>query len=72
MSDEGPLSEETLAEIHGRCSRSRSRATACKQITHKLLSFARKTDPTIKPVDLNSWSRRCWAWWGKSPRYARG
>ncbi len=25
----------------------------CKEITHKLLSFARKTDPTVKNVDLN-------------------
>jgi len=25
----------------------------CKQITHKLLSFARKTDPTVKNVNLN-------------------
>ncbi|MGB9615857.1 MAG: sensor histidine kinase [Desulfomonilaceae bacterium] len=25
----------------------------CKEITHKLLSFARKTDPTVKNVNLN-------------------
>ncbi|MBM3302682.1 MAG: two-component sensor histidine kinase, partial [Deltaproteobacteria bacterium] len=31
----------------------RSQGARCKQITHKLLSFARKTDPTPKKVQIN-------------------
>jgi two-component system NtrC family sensor kinase len=31
----------------------RTQGARCKQITHKLLSFARKTDPTPKKVQLN-------------------
>ncbi|MBU1277389.1 MAG: two-component sensor histidine kinase [Proteobacteria bacterium] len=53
MSDEGPLSEETLSEIQRAVQQIQEQGDRCKQITHKLLSFARKTDPTVKPVDLN-------------------
>ena len=31
----------------------RTQGDRCKEITYKLLSFARKTDPTIRRVDLN-------------------
>ena len=35
----------------------RTQGARCKEITHKLLSFARKTDPNISEVDLNDMVR---------------
>ena len=40
-------------EIQRALTQIRSQGTRCKDITHKLLSFARKIDPTIKRVALN-------------------
>ncbi len=70
MSDEGPLSEETLAEIQRAVQQIQEQGDRCKQITHKLLSFARKTDPTIKPVDLNSLVQEVLGLVGQKSRYA--
>lgn len=53
MSDDGPLSEETLAEIQRAVQQIQEQGDRCKQITYKLLSFARKTDPTVKEVSIN-------------------
>ena len=53
------LQEESMASCHNltECLRAvnqiRQQGKRCKQITHKLLSFARKTDPVERKVQLN-------------------
>ena len=46
-------SEENLKEIERAMQQIRIQGGRCKEITHKLLSFARKTDPTEQEIDLN-------------------
>ncbi|MCF8042163.1 MAG: two-component sensor histidine kinase [Desulfarculaceae bacterium] len=70
MSDEGPMSEETLSEIQRAVQQIQEQGERCKQITHKLLSFARKTDPTIKPVDINGLVGEVLGLVGQKSRYA--
>jgi len=70
MSEEGPLSEETLAEIQRAVQQIQEQGGRCKQITHKLLSFARKTDPTVKEVSLNSLVEEVLSLVAQKSRYA--
>ncbi len=51
--DEGLDKFDNKHEIQRALTQIRSQGTRCKDITHKLLSFARKIDPTIKRVALN-------------------
>ncbi len=44
---------ENLDEFKRALNQIRTQGKRCKEITHKLLSFARKTDPTVKNVQLN-------------------
>lgn len=44
---------QNLEEFQRALSQIRTQGKRCKEITHKLLSFARKTDPTVKNVQLN-------------------
>lgn len=44
---------ENLGEFKRALDQIRVQGRRCKEITHKLLSFARKTDPTVKNVNLN-------------------
>lgn len=53
LQDENPGSQENVTEFMRSLGQIRTQGTRCKQITHKLLSFARKTDPEIKRVQLN-------------------
>ena len=48
-----PCSEENLKEITRAVGQIRTQGDRCKEITYKLLSFARKTDPTVREVQLN-------------------
>jgi len=48
-----PCTGENLEEILRAVGQIRTQGDRCKEITYKLLSFARKTDPTIREVDLN-------------------
>ncbi len=48
-----PCTGENLEEITRAVSQIRTQGDRCKEITYKLLSFARKTDPTVKEVHLN-------------------
>ena len=48
-----PCSNENLEEITRAVGQIRTQGDRCKEITYKLLSFARKTDPTIREVELN-------------------
>jgi len=53
LAEDDPATADNLAEIKRATSQITTQGTRCKEITHKLLSFARKTDPTIKEIDLN-------------------
>ena len=44
---------ENMAELDRALIQIRTQGGRCKEITHKLLSFARKTDPLTSEVDLN-------------------
>lgn len=44
---------ENLEEFHRALKQINTQGRRCKEITHKLLSFARKTDATVKDVQLN-------------------
>lgn len=70
MSDDGPLSEDTLAEIQRAVQQIQDQGSRCKQITHKLLSFARKTDPSTKEVNLNHLVEEVIALVSQKSRYA--
>jgi two-component system NtrC family sensor kinase len=48
-----PCTGENLEEIQRAVGQIRTQGDRCKEITYKLLSFARKTDPTIREVQLN-------------------
>ncbi|MBF0476816.1 MAG: GHKL domain-containing protein, partial [Deltaproteobacteria bacterium] len=45
---------EDYAEMQRAVNQIRTQGGRCKEITHKLLSFARRTDPAVKEVQLNS------------------
>jgi two-component system NtrC family sensor kinase len=52
--DEDDLKETAnLEEFKRSLNQIQTQGHRCKQITHKLLSFARKTDPTVKLVQVN-------------------
>jgi two-component system NtrC family sensor kinase len=53
LADGEPISGDNLEEIERAVGQIRTQGDRCKEITYKLLSFARKTDPTIKEVILN-------------------
>ena len=53
LGEEEPASESNLEEIGRAVGQIRVQGNRCKEITYKLLSFARKTDPTVREVDLN-------------------
>jgi two-component system NtrC family sensor kinase len=46
-------SSEDPAEVRRAIKQIKNQGARCKQITHKLLSFARKTDPELRKVQLN-------------------
>jgi len=53
LQDDDPTSTDNLAEIERAVGQIRTQGDRCKEITYKLLSFARKTDPTVRAVVLN-------------------
>ena len=53
LHDDNPTSTDNLAEIERAVGQIRTQGDRCKEITYKLLSFARKTDPTVRAVVLN-------------------
>ena len=53
LSEDEPISEEDLVEIERAVQQVKTQGSRCKEITYKLLSFARKIDPTVKEVRLN-------------------
>ena len=53
LGDEDFATGESAGEIARAVHQIRTQGERCKEITHKLLSFARKTDPTARALDLN-------------------
>lgn len=53
LSEDNPATAENLTEIERASTQIKIQGSRCKEITHKLLSFARKTDPTAREVDIN-------------------
>jgi two-component system NtrC family sensor kinase len=51
--DEGLEVDDNHREVQRALTQIRTQGSRCKDITHKLLSFARKIDPTVKRVNLN-------------------
>ncbi len=57
LEEEDVKSNKNLAEIQDALAQIRIQGTRCKDITHKLLSFARKTDSRIQYIQLNDMIR---------------
>ncbi|WP_428562629.1 MAG: sensor histidine kinase [Solidesulfovibrio sp. DCME] len=53
LSDDDRDTPDNMAEMRRALDQIRLQGSRCKEITHKLLSFARKTDERIKELDLN-------------------
>ncbi|MFZ5565043.1 MAG: sensor histidine kinase, partial [Thermodesulfobacteriota bacterium] len=53
LEDESLKNNPNLPEIQRAITQIGTQGRRCKEITHKLLSFARKTDSTVKDVQLN-------------------
>jgi two-component system, NtrC family, sensor kinase len=53
ITDAGPESIPMVDEFQRSLAQIKTQGVRCKQITHKLLSFARKTDPIPKKVNIN-------------------
>jgi two-component system NtrC family sensor kinase len=53
LEEEDLKSSQNLEEFKRALNQINTQGKRCKEITHKLLSFARKTDSTIKDVQLN-------------------
>lgn len=53
LHDDDPTSQDNLDEIRRAVGQIQTQGDRCKEITYKLLSFARKTDPTVRDVVLN-------------------
>jgi len=69
--DEGvPDTEEGIGEIKRAVKQIRTQGSRCKEITHKLLSFARKTDPTMREINLNELVEEVIGLMGQKTRYA--
>jgi len=68
---EGPsAANESTTEIQRAVRQIRTQGERCKTITHKLLSFARKTDPTVRSLDLNDLIGEVVGLMGQKARYA--
>jgi two-component system NtrC family sensor kinase len=70
LRDANPCSPENLGEIGRSALQIRAQGERCKEITYKLLSFARKTDPTVREVDVNAIVEEVVGLLGQKARYA--
>ncbi len=60
-----------LEELKRAVNQIRTQGRRCKEITHKLLSFARKTDPRIQDVDVNELIKELVRFSEQRAKYAR-
>jgi two-component system NtrC family sensor kinase len=70
LADSAGASGDAAAEITRAVKQIRTQGERCKAITHKLLSFARKTDPTVRPLDVNRLVEEVVGLMGQKTRYA--
>jgi two-component system NtrC family sensor kinase len=70
LGDEGFATGDSAEEIARAVHQIRTQGERCKAITHKLLSFARKTDPTVRPLDINDLVDEVVGLMGQKTRYA--
>lgn len=70
LEDEDVTTAENMAELRRALSQIRTQGRRCKEITHKLLSFARKTDPRIAEVNINDLVREIVDLLQQKSRYA--
>jgi len=68
--DEGLEVDENMRETQQSLKQIHTQGTRCKEITHKLLSFARKIDPMVKSVALNELVREITALSRERARFA--
>jgi len=69
LEDEEFAEGENLGEFRRALNQIRTQGRRCKEITHKLLSFARKTDATVKDVQINDLILELVALSGQMARY---
>ena len=62
--------EETMTEIERAVRQIQTQGERCKDITYKLLSFARKTDPNMRRVDINAIVEEVLGLMSQKTRYA--
>ena len=60
-----------LEELKRAVAQIRTQGRRCKEITHKLLSFARKTDPRVQDVDVNELIKELVRFSEQRAKYAR-
>jgi two-component system, NtrC family, sensor kinase len=70
LEEDDPATPDNLLEIERAAAQIKTQGGRCKEITHKLLSFARKTDPTHKDLDLNELTREMITLVDQKTRYA--
>ncbi len=70
LGDDDATSPENLAEITRAVGQIGTQGGRCKEITHKLLSFARKTDPNVKDFQLNELIEEVLGVLGQKTRYS--
>jgi two-component system NtrC family sensor kinase len=71
LQDCDPESNEGFDEISRAVAQIKTQGERCKEITYKLLSFARKTDPTVREVALNDIVNEVMGLVGQKTRYAK-
>jgi two-component system NtrC family sensor kinase len=70
LADNAMASGDSTAEIARAVQQIRTQGERCKAITHKLLSFARKTDPTARLLDVNQLVGEVVGLMGQKTRFA--
>lgn len=70
LEEEEFQNSSNLQEIKRAINQIRTQGRRCKQITHKLLSFARKTDPAMQEVQINDLINELVAFSTKRAKYA--
>ncbi len=70
LGDEDATSDDNLKEISRAVAQIKTQGGRCKEITHKLLSFARKTDSAIRETQLNDLIEEVVGILGQRTRYA--
>jgi two-component system NtrC family sensor kinase len=68
--EEGLSRGDNEREVQRALNQIRTQGARCKEITHKLLSFARKIDPTVMSFDLNDLVREIAELSGQRAKYA--